>query len=163
RSDTWAIECTMSPSSTPFAPGRDREHSTAAVADPARQCRRRRRLPATGAAVAARPPPSSPTPARAAPGEHGAPRPLPPGRLPARRDGEGWEIDVAQARDRMALPERRDRAPPRRERTVCICHDVERGLGHVDVDRAFARRADQTSPRDLESMRKIESELEVRA
>ena len=36
-----------------------------------------------------------------------------------------------------------------RSKTVCICHDIERGLGHVDADPAFARRAEQNARRAI--------------
>ncbi len=60
------------------------------------------------------------------------------------------------------MPERRteDHRPIK---TVCICHDIERGMGHVDADPAFARRAERTSPRDLAAMRQVEAEAGARA
>jgi hypothetical protein len=82
--------------------------------------------------------------------------------FPARRDREWWIIDVAEARDRVLTPERQTESR-RAQKTVCICHDIERGLGHVDVDPAFARRAEQSSPPHLEEMQRIEAERGVRA
>ena len=60
----------------------------------------------------------------------------------ARRDGEWWVLDVADCREPV-VPERRteDHRPIK---TICICHDIERGLGHLDADPAFARRAERT-------------------
>ena len=82
--------------------------------------------------------------------------------FPTRRDGEWWEVDVAEARSRVLVPERRTE-PIRRKRTICICHDIERGIGHADVDPEFARRAEQSSPGDLAAMRAIEAELSIKA
>jgi hypothetical protein len=81
---------------------------------------------------------------------------------PVRRDGGWWVVDLAAARDRVVRPERRAE-PLRRRRTISICHDVERGLGHAEEDPAFARRAERASSRDLEAMREIEAGLDVRA
>lgn len=80
----------------------------------------------------------------------------------ARRDGDWWDIDVRAASNQVVVPERRTE-PLGRGKTICICHDVERGLGHVDVDAGFAQRAEETAPGDLEAMRRIEAELGVRA
>ncbi|MGH2994341.1 MAG: hypothetical protein ACRDL1_12515 [Solirubrobacterales bacterium] len=81
---------------------------------------------------------------------------------PARRDGEWWVIKAADVGDRVVTPERGTETHPK-PRTICICHDVERGMGHADVDPAFARRAERTSPRDLSAMRQVEADLGVRA
>jgi hypothetical protein len=80
----------------------------------------------------------------------------------ARRDGEWWIIDVAEALDRVLMPERRTETR-RHAKTICICHDIERGMGHTEADPALARRAERTSPGDLEEMLRIEAELGVRA
>ena len=82
--------------------------------------------------------------------------------LPARRDGEWWVVDTADAEDAVVMPERR---MERRSvsKTVSICHDIERGLGHADVDPDFADMAERRSPGDLEKMRQIEADLGVRA
>lgn len=81
--------------------------------------------------------------------------------FPARRSGEWWVVDLADAGDRLVTPERRTERRPR-PKTICVCHHVERGLGHLDFDTAFARRAERSSPRDLEAVRRIEAELGVR-
>jgi hypothetical protein len=81
--------------------------------------------------------------------------------LPARRSGEWWVVDVDGAAGRLVAAERRSEALPRR-RTIAICHHVERGLGHLDFDRAFARAAQQAARRDLEAALRVEAELGVR-
>lgn len=83
-------------------------------------------------------------------------------RLPVRREGEWWVVETADFRDRVVKADRRLETRPRRK-TICICHDVERGLGHLEADPAFARRAERTSPGDLAAMRRIETEAGVAA
>lgn len=81
--------------------------------------------------------------------------------LPARRAGDWWEVDVAAARERVVAPERRTDTLSR-DRTACIVHDTERGLGHLEVDPDFAARVAQSAPRDLEAMAEVEAGLGVR-
>jgi hypothetical protein len=55
------------------------------------------------------------------------------GLLPqAGREGEWWAIDLAQARDRIVALEACQEERPQPARTVCVFHDIERGLGHDD-------------------------------
>ena len=46
--------------------------------------------------------------------------------------------------------------------TVCLCHDTERGWGHLDVDPEYAELANRRAPKDLETMLEIEREFEVK-
>ncbi|HEY7529053.1 MAG TPA: hypothetical protein VIC56_00055, partial [Gemmatimonadota bacterium] len=80
----------------------------------------------------------------------------------ARREGDWWVLDVAANRPRIVKPEPAEE-PLAAGRAVCVCHDIERGTGHLDVDPAFARRAEETSPASLEAMLRIERERGVRA
>lgn len=82
--------------------------------------------------------------------------------LPAERDGGWWTIELAGVRDRVVSPVRRTDAR-HRQKTISVCHDIERGMGHVDVDPEFAKRAEKSSPRDLETIARVEAELGVRA
>ena len=49
------------------------------------------------------------------------------------------------------------------EKTICICHDIERGLGHLDVDAAWAAHANTYAPRALEEMLEIEATMNVKS
>ena len=49
------------------------------------------------------------------------------------------------------------------QKTICVCHDIERGWGHIDVDPAFASHADSISPNALDEMLKIEKQMNVKA
>ncbi len=78
------------------------------------------------------------------------------------RDGDWWVVDVAANRDRVVIP-----APSRERiehgRTICLCHDVEAGLGHVGVDDRLRELADRTWRESLERMLAVERALGVRA
>ena len=52
---------------------------------------------------------------------------------------------------------------PKRDRRICILHDIERGWGHRDVDPAFARRADREAPGALDAMLRIERDARISA
>jgi hypothetical protein len=79
-----------------------------------------------------------------------------------RQAGEWWAIDVQENRDRVVFPETREETLPS-EKTICLCHDVERGFGHRETDAAFATRADETSTQSLDEMLRIEEALGVKA
>lgn len=80
----------------------------------------------------------------------------------ARREGDWWVLDVGTNRGMLVRPTAGDEALAAGP-AVCVCHDVERGSGHLDVDPEFARRAEETSPASLEAMLRIERERGVRA
>ena len=80
----------------------------------------------------------------------------------ARERGGWWRIDVAENRTAIVgLVRRTESVAP--GKTVCICHDIERGLGFRDVDAEFSRRADAESPAALARMLEIEHRLGIRA
>jgi hypothetical protein len=82
--------------------------------------------------------------------------------FPARRDGEWWTIEMQSVRARIVVPELGlERLPD--ERTICLCHDIERGFGHTHLDDELAAYADQTGAQSLEEMLAIEDELGCRA
>jgi peptidoglycan/xylan/chitin deacetylase (PgdA/CDA1 family) len=79
---------------------------------------------------------------------------------PARR-GDWWVIDVAANANRTVTPPAQNSAADS-GRTICLCHDVERGLGHADVDTRFASQAERTSAGALDRMLAIERETGIR-
>jgi hypothetical protein len=81
----------------------------------------------------------------------------------ATRDGDWWRLPVAANRDRIVVADAREIAAANGARTICIVHDVERGMGHADVDAPFAADADAASPASLEAMLAIERAAGVRA
>jgi hypothetical protein len=82
-------------------------------------------------------------------------------RFAADRQGREWVVDVGRNRHRLVMPARRDERLSH-ERTICICHDIERGLGHAGVAPDFAVVADNRSPENLRRMLEIEARRGVR-
>ena len=71
----------------------------------------------------------------------------PPAELPGTaRRGEWWEIDVRAAAAAVVEPVAGSE-PLAEERTVCVMHDLERGLGHREEDPDLAREAEATGGR----------------
>jgi hypothetical protein len=73
-----------------------------------------------------------------------------------------WRIDVGENRDRVILPEKKTEIVPH-HKTICLCHDIERGQGHMGLDSALASQADQEGPRYLRDMLAIEKQMNVKA
>jgi hypothetical protein len=73
-----------------------------------------------------------------------------------------WSIDVSRNANRLVVPEpgEEDIAD---DKSICVCHDVEKGMGHVDSDPDFASRADAIAGENLERMLSIERRLGVKA
>jgi peptidoglycan/xylan/chitin deacetylase (PgdA/CDA1 family) len=61
----------------------------------------------------------------------------------------------------MVVAEKRIETIPN-EKTICLCHDIERGWGHRGSE-PIAVRADQTSAKHLANMLAIEKKMNVRA
>lgn len=79
-----------------------------------------------------------------------------------KREGKWWVIDVADNIDRTVIPERKQEMM-NMGKTVCLCHDIERGRGHIDVDTDFSEEANKVSPKYLEEMLTVEKEMNVKA
>lgn len=77
-----------------------------------------------------------------------------------RAHGEWWNLELAEVAARIVKPESRTCTTSTR-RTISICHDTERGLGHENVDPEFARQAERRAPADLAAMRDTEAGLGV--
>jgi peptidoglycan/xylan/chitin deacetylase (PgdA/CDA1 family) len=78
------------------------------------------------------------------------------------RSGDWWTVSVPENAERLVAPAVRRRVVPQR-RAVCICHDIERGLGHVGIDADLAELADREWRRRVDRMLGVESELGIRA
>ena len=79
----------------------------------------------------------------------------------AREDG-WWVIDVAANRDRIIKAEIQEKETAI-EKIICLCHDVEEGYGHTEVDPPFAEFAFRASPANLDQMLEKENKMDVRA
>ncbi len=75
---------------------------------------------------------------------------------------EWWIVDLARNQDRIIALESQSEQI-RNEKTICICHDIERGMGHIDSEPEFARIADQHAPENLRQMLEIEQNLGISA
>jgi hypothetical protein len=83
------------------------------------------------------------------------------GILDADRQGEWWRIDVRRNAPRAVLPEkRRELLDP--GKVICICHDIERGLGHLGVNPAFARAVEGPARDALGVMLDVEEQAGIR-
>jgi hypothetical protein len=80
----------------------------------------------------------------------------------AEKQNGWWVMDVAGNKDR-AVRGKTELELIKEEKTICICHDIERGLGHLDVDPAYAAQADKNAPRALDQMLEVEAALNVKS
>lgn len=78
----------------------------------------------------------------------------------ATRAGRWWSIDLAENRDRIVCPARMERALTP-GRTICVVHDIEQGLGHRDVEPAFAAQVEAAGAGWLDEMLDIERRVGV--
>jgi peptidoglycan/xylan/chitin deacetylase (PgdA/CDA1 family) len=83
-------------------------------------------------------------------------------RLGATLEGDWWRLDVKKTVSRI-VPLGRGFESDQWGKTVCITHDVERGIGHRDTHPEFALQAEKNSPDALRNMLRIEERLGVRA
>jgi hypothetical protein len=77
------------------------------------------------------------------------------------RDRGWWCLELGRNRHAMAPTTRRQELIES-PRTLCLAHDIERGLGHRDVEPEFAREADREAPAALDRMLEIERRAGVR-
>jgi hypothetical protein len=73
-----------------------------------------------------------------------------------------WTLDVAVNARVTVRPEVRS-VSLGAEPSITVCHDIERGWGHRDVDPSFAAAADAASPGHLDRMLELEAAAGVRA
>src|SRR5262249_33204720 len=76
--------------------------------------------------------------------------------------GDWWKVEVQKNRHLVIRTETKVESR-RQEKVICLCHDIERGRGHLDSDTAFAALAEETSPSSLTEMLRVERQTDVRA
>lgn len=76
--------------------------------------------------------------------------------------GPWWKIDVQANRHRLIRPALKTETR-RQEKVICVCHDIDGGLGHLDCDPRVAQMAEKQLPVNLKEMLRIERGLGVRA
>ncbi len=74
-----------------------------------------------------------------------------------------WVIDVRKNRHKLIIPEKRETIVKDDKKTICVFHDLERGLANTGVDPVFAESADIDAARTLKNILSIEKELNVKA
>lgn len=89
------------------------------------------------------------------------------GAVQARLDGEQkndwWQIPVAQNASRVVMPHLRQESLSIPPKIICVCHDIERGMGHKETNKRFARSAAQNAPGALTQMLAVEKEFGIHA
>jgi hypothetical protein len=84
-------------------------------------------------------------------------------RFPRTRGADNWWVtDVKDIKGRVLVAEAGGE-PVADEKTICICHDIERGLGHVGIDPDFVAIAERTAPASLDAMLAAERDAKVHA
>ncbi|MDH3688938.1 MAG: hypothetical protein OEU36_05605 [Gammaproteobacteria bacterium] len=78
------------------------------------------------------------------------------------RSGLWWRVDLGRNANRLVAPEVRE-GERRNVKTLCVCHDIERALGHLHYHRSFAQSIEVSSRHALDVMLGIEGRLGVRA
>jgi hypothetical protein len=79
-----------------------------------------------------------------------------------RKDGNWWKLDLDENRNKIVLPEIRSEENSI-SKIICICHDVEKGFGHTDVDPEFADFAHTTAADNLAAILAVERDSGVKA
>lgn len=79
----------------------------------------------------------------------------------AKRHGDWWRIDVHKNQDRIVIAKKRQEIIER-GKTICITHDIERGLGHVIEDPPFSTKIHEPAEAYLEEMLQIEKTVGIR-
>jgi hypothetical protein len=79
-----------------------------------------------------------------------------------RRNSVWWEIRLDENQHRIVLPTAKSEPIPA-QKTICLCHDVERHLGHLRSDPGFAESARCHSNASLSEMLQVEEEMGVKA
>jgi hypothetical protein len=82
--------------------------------------------------------------------------------LRTRLAGDWWVVDIEANRDRLVMPSVREE-PLRRQPTVCVCHDVEAGLGHVGIDEDLVERAARSWRASVSAMLEREAAAGIQA
>lgn len=80
----------------------------------------------------------------------------------ALKSGKWWVIDVEKNRGRAVIAEKKYEIAEF-SKTICLCHDIEKGLGHLDVDPSFAGHADEVSVKNIDKMLAAEKAMNIKA
>jgi hypothetical protein len=74
-----------------------------------------------------------------------------------------WVINVDNNRHKLVVPEQKKEILKNNRKTICLFHDIERGLGHVGTDPELAKVASNNAADSLDKMLTVEKEMNVKA
>ena len=83
-------------------------------------------------------------------------------RFSATKEGNWWVIDVSDNRAQLVVPEKGEEVLGD-EKTICVCHDIERGLGHLRVDGHRAHLGNHMARDVLTGMLRCEDTAGIKA
>ena len=73
-----------------------------------------------------------------------------------------WVIDVKRNQDRLVSPQKCQEVAAH-ARTICVCHDIERGFGHAGIDDERMEIGDRIGPEALSAMLRCEKAAGIKA
>lgn len=79
----------------------------------------------------------------------------------AEKSGEWWKIDVEKNIPKLITPEKNEEII-KQEKTICVCHDIEAGLGHGSLDQVLLESANENFLKTVDELLSIESEMGIK-
>jgi hypothetical protein len=83
-------------------------------------------------------------------------------RFSVTKEGNWWVINVSENRERLVVPHKGQEALVD-GKTICICHDIERGFGHLGIDGRRAEVAERIAQDVLTGVLHIEDAAGLKA
>ncbi|MCP4108211.1 MAG: hypothetical protein GY749_22150 [Desulfobacteraceae bacterium] len=80
----------------------------------------------------------------------------------AERKNGMWVIDVRKNRNKLIIFEKREKIIKDDKKTICVFHDIERGLENIGVEPVLAEPSDIDASETLKNILRIEKELNVK-
>jgi len=71
-----------------------------------------------------------------------------------------WKININDNREKIVIPERKQEEM-KKEKTICLAHDIEAGLGHIGVDSELVESANRNHKLYLKEMLEIEKDFNI--
>ncbi len=78
----------------------------------------------------------------------------------AEKTGGWWKININDNREKIVIPEKKQEAL-KKEKTICLAHDFERGFGHIGVDSELVEAANKNYKLYLTEMLYIEKDFNL--
>jgi hypothetical protein len=71
-----------------------------------------------------------------------------------------WKISINDNREKIILPDKK-REVIKKEKTICIVHDIEAGLGHLGIDPGLVDNANRNHKLSLKEMLEVEKKFNI--